>query len=105
MKKFKLIFYAPKNETAKIEKAIFATGAGELGQYSQCSFKVLGVGQFMPNELAQPSIGQCNKLELVEEYRVEILCLEKNLHQAIQALKLAHPYEEVAYEVYPILDI
>ncbi len=105
MDRYKLVFYVPKNDAQLVENAIFETGAGELGDYSKCSFKVLGHGQFLPGKNAKPAIGQCHKLEIVEEYRVEILCLAKNLHQAIEALKKAHPYEEVAYEVYPILSI
>lgn len=102
---YKLIFYVPVNDAEKVKSAIFVTGAGTLGNYSHCSWETQGVGQFKPLVGSNPSIGQQYSLERVDELRVEILCTDKNLRSAIVALKDAHPYEEVAFEVYKIFSI
>lgn len=99
---FKLIFYVPKSDLDSVKSAIFETGAGRIGNYSHCSWEVLGFGQFRPLQGANPSIGMVNKVEKVEEYRVEVLCTEKVIHKAIKALRKSHPYEEPAFEVVKI---
>lgn len=99
---YKLIFYVPQKSAEAVKTSIFSTGAGSLGNYSQCSFESFGVGQFMPNNKANPTIGEPKKLEKIEELRIEILCSESNVRNAINALKAAHPYEEPAYEVISI---
>ncbi len=99
---YKLVFYVPKNDAEKVKIAIFATGAGSIGHYENCSWETLGMGQFKPLAGSNPTIGLKNKLEKVEELRVEILCTEQNVNAAVNALKKAHPYEEPAYEVLSI---
>lgn len=99
---YKLIFYVPEQYAEKVKEAIFATGAGTLGNYSCCSWQTLGQGQFKPLAGANPSIGSQGKLEKLAELRIEILCLEDNIRQAVGALKLTHPYEEVAFEIVSI---
>ena len=101
---FKLIFYVPESAVEKVKSAVFATGAGTLGNYSNCSWQTMGVGQFKPLEGANPAIGSKNIVERVEEFRVEILCSESQIKPAIMALKAAHPYEEVAFEVISVLN-
>ena len=101
---FKLIFYVPESAVEKVKSAVFATGAGTLGNYSSCSWQTMGVGQFKPLEGANPAIGSKNIVERVEEFRVEILCSESQIKPAITALKAAHPYEEVAFEVISVLN-
>lgn len=96
---YKLVFYVPKPDADSVKEAIFQTGAGSLGNYSRCSFEVEGVGQFMPNSQANPTIGSSNELARVEELKVEILCTEKNISKAVAALRKNHPYEEPAYEI------
>lgn len=95
----KLIFYIPKDESEKVKEAIFATGAGGIGNYSHCAWETLGMGQFRPLNGANPTLGQVGELEKVEELRVEILCSKENIEAAVLAMKAAHPYEEPAYEV------
>lgn len=96
---FKLIFYVPVEQAEEVKEAVFKTGAGKLGNYSHCSWQVLGQGQFKPLAGSKPFIGKANTLEVVDEFRVEILVEESLIKEALVALKQAHPYEEPAYEV------
>ncbi len=100
---YKLIFFVPINSATDVKDAIFSTGAGSLGNYSHCSFESKGVGQFKPLAGSSPSIGSIDEIERVDELKIEILCSENNIKEAIQSLKISHPYEEVAYEVYKVL--
>jgi hypothetical protein len=97
-----MVFYVPVKMSEKVKNAVFETGAGALGNYSHCSFEVRGTGQFKPLKGSNPTIGEQDKIELVEELRVEILCDSNNIQSAVNALKEAHPYEEPAYEIYKI---
>ena len=101
---YKLIFYVPKNSCEKVKEAIFKTGAGSIGNYSHCSWETLGVGQFLPLEGANPTRGKIGQCEKVAELRVEILCEDENIKEAVKALKSVHPYEEPAYEVISVLN-
>lgn len=96
---YKLIFYVPVNEAQKVKKAVFETGAGSLGNYSHCSWETAGMGQFKPLAESKPAIGDKNQINQVEELRVEILCSEQNIQNAVDQMKSSHPYEEPAYEV------
>lgn len=96
---YKLIFYVPKNDAEQVKEAVFATGAGKIGNYSHCAWETLGMGQFKPLDGANPAIGSIGAVEHVEELRVEILCLTEQVRSAVMAMKSAHPYEEVAYEI------
>jgi hypothetical protein len=105
MTRYKLAFYVPITAASAVKRAIFATGAGTIGEYTHCAFQVKGQGQFRPSSNAKPAIGEPEKEEKVEEYKVEITCSdEENTRAAVRELKKAHPYEEVAYEVYKIED-
>lgn len=104
-KMFKLVFFVPINEKEIVKNAIFSTGAGSLGNYSHCSFETIGKGQFIPLDGSNPAIGEHNEVEIVEEARIEILCSKENLKSAITAMIDAHPYEEVAYEVYELFNL
>ncbi len=93
----KLVTFIPKEKSEEVIRALHQAGAGNIGNYKNCSFQIAGEGTFMPTENAQPYIGQANKLERVEEVRAEII-FPKHLSQTIlSALKQSHPYEEVAY--------
>ena len=96
---YKLIFFVPVDSVEAVKNAIFETGAGKIGLYDSCAWQALGKGQFRALDGANPAIGKINKVEVVEEYRVEILCLKENILLAIEAMIKAHPYEEPAYEV------
>ncbi|WP_269619395.1 NGG1p interacting factor NIF3 [Zhongshania sp. BJYM1] len=101
----KLVFFVPVSHCEQVKLAVFAAGAGSQGDYGQCSWQVLGQGQFMPLAGSQPFIGEQDSLESVDEYRVETLCPETSVNDVIAALKSAHPYEEPAFEFYQLAAI
>ncbi|ORY11982.1 GTP cyclohydrolase 1 type 2/Nif3 [Clohesyomyces aquaticus] len=106
LQKFKLVFFVPPSALSACKSAIFAAGAGRYPGYTECCFVTKGLGQFRPGSGANPNIGEVGKLEEVEEMRVETLCLGREVAgKVVEALKEAHPYEEVAYEVYKIEDL
>lgn len=101
--RYKLIFFVPLSHLEPCKEAIFTTGAGSFpgGKYTKCAFQTRGTGQFLPNEGADPAIGVVGALEQCEELKVEIMCLGRDVMlNAVKELVRAHPYEEVAYEVY-----
>ncbi|MEM9425007.1 MAG: NGG1p interacting factor NIF3 [Spirochaetota bacterium] len=86
----------------RVKEALFQAGAGQLGLYQNCSWQTEGVGQFLPLEGSQPAIGRAQQLTLLAEYKLELLCPESRLRQVLGALHQAHPYENPAYEMYPV---
>jgi dinuclear metal center YbgI/SA1388 family protein len=100
----KIAVFCPTDATTKVSQAMFAAGAGEIGEYAECSFEVSGMGYFTPSKAAQPTIGKANHRESVSEKRIEVLCSKHQLTNVIQAMKAAHPYEEVAHDIYPLLN-
>lgn len=96
---YKLVFFVPVAQLEVVKSAVFAAGAGTIGDYEKCCWQVLGTGQFQPNEKASPYIGSANRLETIEEYRVEMVCATECIKEVMVALKQAHPYEEPAYDV------
>jgi len=93
----KLVTFVPHNNRLQVLNQLFEAGAGDIGNYSGCSFSVLGQGTFYPNENAHPTIGEKGKHEEVEEARIEVILSETNKFRVFDALKRSHPYEEVAY--------
>lgn len=102
---YKLVFFVPTTHLEQVKEAVFSTGAGQIGDYSQCCWQVLGQGQFLPSDNASPFIGQQGEIERLDEYRVEMVCDDEKIRQAVQALKQAHPYEEPAYDVWQLADL
>lgn len=101
--KFKIVVFVPDKNADLIAKAMSDAGAGKIGNYENCSFRLKGTGTFLGNKLSNPSRGDAGKLVKVSEIRVEMLCDEKNLENAVKQMLLIHPYEEPAYEIYPVL--
>ncbi|MEH6565258.1 MAG: YqfO family protein [Halopseudomonas sp.] len=97
---YKLCFFVPLSHVEQVKQAVFAAGAGRLGDYDSCSWQTLGLGQFRPLAGSNPHLGAQDRLERVEEYRVEMLCAEQHIRAAIGALRAAHPYEEPAFDVW-----
>lgn len=97
---YKLNFFVPIEDKDRVKEALFTIGVGRYENYECCSFETLGVGQFKPMQGANPHIGEINNIERVEEYKVEMICSDNLIKEAIKVLKKAHPYEEVAYEVF-----
>lgn len=96
---YKICFFVPEDAVEIVKKALFDAGAGRIGDYDSCSWQTLGSGQFQPLENSKPTIGQIGKTETVAEYKVELVCDDSHIKQAIRALKESHPYEEPAYDV------
>jgi len=100
----KLVTYVPNMHIEKVQRAIFDAGAGHIGNYDSCSFSVAGTGNFRPLQGANPFVGEQNKLQHEPETRLETV-LPANLQKSVvNALIKAHPYEEVAYDIYPMLN-
>ncbi|WP_270172259.1 Nif3-like dinuclear metal center hexameric protein [Paenibacillus sp. SYP-B4298] len=99
---FKLAVFVPKTHSKQVQEAIWQAGAGQIGHYSSCSFTVEGTGTFRPGAGATPYIGEQGRLESVEEVRVETIVSGAVKRKVVQALLKAHPYEEVAYDLYPM---
>lgn len=98
----KLVVFVPKDHAEKVRGAISDAGAGYIGNYSHCTFNVEGVGTFLPREGSDPFIGEANQLEEVNEIRIETIFPENIQSKVIQAMKKTHPYEEVAFDIYPV---
>lgn len=103
-KRVKISTTVPVENADQLRQALGKAGAGKIGEYSFCSFSVRGKGRFMPSEDANPHIGEANKLEVVEEEQVEVVCDRTIAKQVIAALKAAHPYEEVIIDITPLID-
>lgn len=93
----KLVYFVPTLEKQATLNAVYRAGAGQIGEYSDCSFQVQGTGTFTPSEESSPHIGSAEKPESVQETRVEVILPRHSASSVIRALKKAHPYEEVAY--------
>ncbi|CAF3521220.1 hypothetical protein SNK03_003869 [Fusarium graminearum] len=108
LRKFTLVFYVPPTSAAACKAAIFKAGAGCYpgpGGYTECAWQTSGTGQFRPGDAANPAIGKIGELEEIPEVRVETLIVgEDTTRNAVAALKEAHPYEEVPYQVYRVED-
>lgn len=101
-KLYKLVVFVPESHHEQVLEAIWRAGAGEIGGYSNCSFNISGTGTFVPGPGTAPYIGAQGKLERVDEIRIETIVPYSVHRKAVQAMLKAHPYEEVAYDLYPI---
>jgi len=99
---FKYAVFVPEGYEAKIIDAIANAGGGIIGNYSHCSFMTSGTGTFKPLEGAKPTIGEVGNLEKVKENKIEALIREDVLNNVIESVKKVHPYEEVAYDIFPL---
>jgi len=98
----KLAVFVPPGHEEKVAEAVFAAGAGGIGRYSRCSFRSRGVGTFLPGEGAHPYLGEVGQEARADEIRLETVVPAERLPSVLAAMKGAHPYEEVAYDVYPL---
>ena len=96
---YKLGFYVPQSHLEQVKEALFAAGAGRIGDYDKCCWQVLGQGQFCPLPGSEPFMGALGKLERLAEYRVEMVCAPDRVRSAVAALRSAHPYEEPAWDL------
>ena len=100
----KLVTFVPHENAEAVLSALHEAGAGQIGNYKNCSFRVAGQGAFMPVEGANPHIGEKDKLEIVDETRVEVIFPAWQEGQILDALRKSHPYEEVAYYLTPLVN-
>ncbi len=99
---FKIAVFTPPNAVDRVLAAAAEAGAGHIGNYSHCSFQTPGTGTFLPREGARPTVGSVGRLQRVDEVRLEMAVAQRELQGVIAAIMEAHPYEEVAYDVYAI---
>ncbi len=102
---YKLCYFVPETHLEQTKNALFHSGAGRIGDYDSCAWQSLGQGQFRPLAGSDPFLGNQGELEVVAEYKVELVCEDALVVEALKALKQAHPYEEPAYEVYRIEEL
>lgn len=98
----KLAVFVPSGHADRVADAVFAAGAGKIGCYGRCSFRTSGVGTFLPGEGARPHVGEVGREERVDEVRLETVVPAERLPAVLEAMRRVHPYEEVAYDVYPL---
>ena len=101
-KQCKFVVFVPEKDLVRVSDAMFAAGAGMIGQYSRCSFRTAGTGTFFGSDAANPTIGQKGRREEVNEWRLEAVCSESSVDAVIAAMRRAHSYEEPAFDVYPM---
>ncbi len=101
----KIYVFVPKTHINKIRLALGEAGIGKMGNYDFCSFVSEGKGYFRPLSGANPAIGVVGKIEEVEEAKLEFVCLESEIEKVLEVIKQHHPYEEVALDVIPLLDL
>ena len=100
--KYKLVVYVPIENVDDVREAIGKAGGGKIGNYSFCSFTTKRTGRYKPEDGATPHIGEVGKFESVEEERIEVTLNKEIVGNVIVAMKRVHPYEEVAYDLYPL---
>lgn len=101
---YKLAFFVPASHVDVVKAAVFAAGGGGIGDYDHCAWQTLGHGQFRPLDGSQPFLGQTGQVEVVEEWKVELVVADDLIAQVVAALRQSHPYETPAYEVWRLAD-
>ncbi len=100
----KLVWFVPEEALDATRDAVFAAGAGRIGGYERCSWYTAGTGTFLGGEGTDPAIGEAGREERAPELRVETVVPSEQASDVVRALLDAHPYEEVAFDLYPLLD-
>lgn len=98
----KLVVFVPEADGQAVSEAMWNAGAGSIGNYDECSFRSTGTGTFRGNDQSNPSLGEPGIRREEKEYRLEVLVEQHLQNKVLRAMKEAHPYEEIAYELYPI---
>jgi dinuclear metal center YbgI/SA1388 family protein len=98
----KLVFFVPNADADKVREAVFSAGAGQIGDYDSCSYNLKGQGSFRAGEGTNPYVGEKGELHFEDETRVETIFPKYQKNEVLSALFGAHPYEEVAYDLYPL---
>ncbi len=98
----KLVTFCPLKHMEKVRTAMFEAGAGHIGNYSDCSFNTSGTGSFKALDGSDPFVGEQGKIHLEDEIRIETIVPDYRMSKVLKAMNDAHPYEEVAYDIYPL---
>ena len=98
----KVVVFVPEKDLQRVADAMFAAGAGHIGEYRECSFRLAGVGTFFGSDAANPTIGQKGRREEVNEWRLEAVCPASRVEPVVAAIRRAHSYEEPAFDIYPL---
>lgn len=98
----KVVVFVPAEAVERVAEAMFAAGAGRIGDYERCSFRLSGEGTFFGTDATQPVVGQKGRFERVAEIRLEVVTPTRRLPHVVEAIHAAHPYEEPAFDVYPL---
>jgi dinuclear metal center YbgI/SA1388 family protein len=101
-KSCKLVVFVPDADLQRLSDGLFAAGAGHIGQYRECSFRLAGTGTFFGSDATNPAVGQKGRREEVSEWRLEVICPEQKLDGVVAALRRNHSYEEPAFDIYPL---
>lgn len=101
-KYLKLVVFVPKGHEDAVRQALAGAGAGHIGNYSHCTFQTPGTGTFLPLAGTNPYLGEQGRLEYAEEVKLETILPEAIVQRVVRAMVAAHPYEEVAYDLYPL---
>ena len=104
-KYLKLVVFVPVDHTQKVREAIHKAGAGQGGDYADVSYSGHVINRYIPEPDANPDIGETGEQQIVEEERIEFLCKKEIIADVVVAMKKAHPYEEVAYDILERFDI
>ena len=99
----KLVVFVPPEALDAVRDAVFAAGAGRIGDYERCSWYAEGTGTFLGGEATSPTLGERGREERVPELRLETVFPAERQDEVVAALRRAHPYEEPAFDVYPLL--
>jgi dinuclear metal center YbgI/SA1388 family protein len=102
LQQHKVVVFTPESDLAKVSDAMFAAGAGRIGQYNECSFRLPGTGTFFGTDATNPTVGQKGRREEVAEWRLEVICPIERVDAVLSAMRKAHSYEEPAFDVYPL---
>jgi dinuclear metal center YbgI/SA1388 family protein len=100
----KIVVFVPRDHVDSVASAMSDAGAGMIGEYDSCSFRLEGKGTFRGSSAATPFVGERGRLESVEEVRLEMLAPRARISAIVESMKKVHPYEEVAYDLYPLLN-
>ena len=100
----KLVVFVPREALAAVRDALFAVGAGRIGDYERCSWYAEGTGTFLPGGAANPTIGKRGREERTPELRLETVYPVEREADVVAALRRAHPYEEPAFDLYPLAE-
>ncbi len=101
---YKICVYVPEKHVETVKRALFDAGAGRIGNYDSCCWQTDGIGQFRPLAGSNPAIGSQNVVEQVPEVKLELVCEDDLVEAAVRAMRESHPYEEPAFDVWPLAE-